>query len=262
MSVVTLDGFCHGLMNGGAPVGRLHPAEVAREFVDFLGLSAFPDMDEIKTLLERAGVATVVLSHDTGGLRGYHTGTKDGVYEIVIDASESESTQEYTALHEAYEIVRERLRDLYPLPARRSPRGKEEVPPGRPVRRRRPDAALLVLPVRRGVRVRCGGPAEDVRARLLVSDHQAGRGDAAPAASRGPVRARGRERPARVGGRLPTGGLQGQGGGPDSGVQAKDSQKAAVPIFGGCCRAGAVRPPRGLWPRGSSSRAGRSTWKG
>ena len=124
MSVVTLDGFCHGLMNGGAPVGRLHPAEVAREFVDFLGLSAFPDMDEIKTLLERAGVATVVLSHDTGGLRGYHTGTKDGVYEIVIDASESESTQEYTALHEAYEIVRERLRDLYPRVG--APEGKRK----------------------------------------------------------------------------------------------------------------------------------------
>ena len=114
MSTHTLDGFCAGLMNGGRPGDRLHPAGIAREFVEFLGLSPFPDMDEIKTLLERAGVATIVISHDTGGFRGYHTGEKDGVYEIVIDASESESTQEYTALHEAYEIVRERLHDLYP----------------------------------------------------------------------------------------------------------------------------------------------------
>ena len=52
VSGAKLDGFCHGLMNGGIPRGRLHPAEIAREFVDFLGLSAFPDMDEISALLE------------------------------------------------------------------------------------------------------------------------------------------------------------------------------------------------------------------
>ena len=114
MNEVTLDDFCRHLMNGGAPNGRLQPPAIARQFVDYFGFSAFPDMDEIKTVLEGAGVATVVLSHDTGGFRGYHTGEKDGVYEIVIDASEPKGTQEYTAFHESYEIVRERLRDIYP----------------------------------------------------------------------------------------------------------------------------------------------------
>ena len=114
MSDVTLDGFCRHLMNGGAPDGKFRPASMAREFVDFFGLSAFPDMDEIKTLLEEAEIATVVLSHDTRGLRGYHVGEKHGGYGIVIDESESKSTQEYTALHEAYEIVRERFGDIYP----------------------------------------------------------------------------------------------------------------------------------------------------
>ena len=114
MSGVTLDGFCRLLMDKGAPGGRLRPDTLAREFVDFFGMSAFPHMDEITALFEEAGVGTVRLSHDTGGFRGYHKGTMADGYEIVIDASESESTQEYTALHEAYEIVRERLHDLYP----------------------------------------------------------------------------------------------------------------------------------------------------
>ena len=59
MSPVTLDGFCRHLMEGGAPDVRLHPTAIAREFVDFFGMSAFPDMDEIKTLLENAGVRIV-----------------------------------------------------------------------------------------------------------------------------------------------------------------------------------------------------------
>ena len=124
MNDVTLDDFCRHMMNGGTPDVRLHPTAIAREFVDYFGLSAFPDMDEIRTLLERVGVEVVVRSHDTGGFRGYHTGTKDGDYSIVIDASEGDSTQEYTALHETYEIVRERLRDLYPQVG--APRGRSK----------------------------------------------------------------------------------------------------------------------------------------
>ena len=114
MSRATLDGFCRLLVDGGAPRVRLHPTAIAREFVDFFGLSAFPRMDEIETRLTGAGVATVVYSSDMRGLRGYHTGTRSGGYEIVIDKSESNATQEHTALHEAYEIIRERLCDLHP----------------------------------------------------------------------------------------------------------------------------------------------------
>ncbi len=114
MRRATLDGFCRLLVDGPAPRVRLHPTAIAREFVDFFGLSAFPHMAEIETRLKGSGAATIVYSSDTRGLRGYHTGTKNGGYEIVIDESESNATQEHTALHEAYEIVRERLCDLYP----------------------------------------------------------------------------------------------------------------------------------------------------
>ena len=90
MSRATLNGFCRLLVDGGPPGGRLHPTAIAREFVDFFGFSAFPRMDEIETLLRGAGVATVVYSSDMRGLRGYHTGTRSGGYEIVIDKSRIE----------------------------------------------------------------------------------------------------------------------------------------------------------------------------
>lgn len=113
MNGVTLNNFCCLLIDGDAPDVALHLTAIAREFVDFWGLSAFPDMDEIKTLLEGVRVATVIRSSDTRGLRGYHTSMKHGGYEIVIDESESNAGQEYMALHEAYGNVRERLCDLY-----------------------------------------------------------------------------------------------------------------------------------------------------
>ena len=113
MNGITLDDFCRHLMDDGPSNERLHPAAVAQEFVGFFSLSAFPHMKEIEALLKRACIATVVRSHDMGGLRGYHTGTNIGSYQIVIDAADGIGSQEHTVLHEAYEIVRERLGDLY-----------------------------------------------------------------------------------------------------------------------------------------------------
>ena len=109
-----LNDFCHHLMEGGARGGRLQPTVIAREFVDYFGLSAFPRMKEIRALLKRAGIQTVVRRRENGRLRGYHVGTKGGDYCIEIDATDWDGAHEHTLLHEAYEIVRERLRDLYP----------------------------------------------------------------------------------------------------------------------------------------------------
>ena len=122
MNGVMLDEFCHGLMEDGAPRGKLLPADLAREFVDFFGVSAFPRLEEVVALLDRAGVGTAVGSHLPDGFRGIHTGTKNGRYLIKYDDSDWNGAQEHTLLHEAYEIVRERLHDLYPRVAR--PAGK------------------------------------------------------------------------------------------------------------------------------------------
>ena len=111
---LALDDFCHWLMNGGVRACRLRPASIAREFVDYFDISAFPRMEELKALLERVGIRVEVRRLETGGLRGFHAGTRDGDYCIVIDADDWEGAQAHTMLHEAYETIRERLADLHP----------------------------------------------------------------------------------------------------------------------------------------------------
>ncbi len=114
MTGISLDGFCHHLMDEECTRGSLHPARVARAFVNYFGLSAFPNMEEIRTMLRRASIGTVVPARETGGLRGYHLGTRDGSYLIGYDASDGVAAREHTLLHETYEIIRERVADLYP----------------------------------------------------------------------------------------------------------------------------------------------------
>ena len=109
-----LDEFCHVLMAQAGRSRSLQPTDVAREFVDFFGLSAFPRMEEITALLDTAGVGVAVCSRLPGGVRGVHTGTKNGPYLIEYNVSDWSGAQEHTLLHETYEIVRERLRDLHP----------------------------------------------------------------------------------------------------------------------------------------------------
>ena len=119
-----LNDFCHRLMNGRANGGRLQPAAIAKEFVDYFGISTFPRMGEIREKLETAGIRVEITGQETGGLRGHHVGTRDGDYHIVLDAADWDGAHEHTLLHEAYEIVRERLRDLYPRIG--SPEGKSK----------------------------------------------------------------------------------------------------------------------------------------
>ena len=122
MNCAMLDDFCLSLTRGRTPPNRLQPAEVARQFVGFFGLSSFPRMDEMVQVLRRAGIETVPDANLDKGLRGIHLGTSQGAYVIRYDASEPSGTQEHTVFHEAYEIVRERLSDLYPWVGR--PEGK------------------------------------------------------------------------------------------------------------------------------------------
>ena len=113
-----LGDFCRALMERDDPPKRLSPVFLADAFVDFFDLSTFPRMEEITTLLRRSGVGIVVRSNlDNGRMRGVHTGIKNGPYVIQLD-DEWNGAQEHTVLHETYEILRERLHDLFPRMAR------------------------------------------------------------------------------------------------------------------------------------------------
>ena len=106
--------FCRALVERNTVPKRLSPVFLADAFVDFFDLSAFPRMKEITALLRKSGVEIDFTSRlDNGRLRGVHTGTKNGRYLIQLD-DEWNGAQEHTVLHETYEILRERLHDLYP----------------------------------------------------------------------------------------------------------------------------------------------------
>ena len=114
MTTDPIGDFCRDLMGNGALRREIAPASVAKAFVGFFGLSSLPRMEEITGALDRAGVGTSVAVHMPDSVRGAHIGGREGRYLIQYDASEWRGAQEHTVLHETYEILRERLHDLYP----------------------------------------------------------------------------------------------------------------------------------------------------
>ena len=114
MNCAMLDDFCRSLKGGRIPADRLPPGQIARRFVGFFDFSAFPHMHEMARVLRRTGIETMADPNLHKGLRGIHTGSKNGAYVIRYDASEPVGTQEHTVFHETYEIIRERLSDLHP----------------------------------------------------------------------------------------------------------------------------------------------------
>ena len=253
-----LDEFCHVLMAHRSR--SLQPTDVAREFVDFFGLSAFPRMEEITALLDTAGVGAAVCSRLPGGIRGVHTGTKNGRYLIEYNVSDWSGAQEHTLLHETYEIVRERLRDLHP---------EAGFSQGASLCRQadRFAAAALMQPA-------LFGPfAEAVGLDVVALQRRYGRAYSsltirlAEVMQHQPLLAVLYERkeegdPRRWTSPARAGRLQGHGRRADARVQAEDAEEAAVVLAGPASPQGALRPPNARWPSGWRSPAGPSTWSG
>ena len=114
MSRDQLTAFCHWFMDDANAAGTRSPSVLARAFVDFFGLAGFPRLATITELLRRTGVGRAVGAHLPDGLRGLHISTGSGEYLIQYQAAEWPGAQEHTVLHETYEIIRERLHELYP----------------------------------------------------------------------------------------------------------------------------------------------------
>ena len=122
MSRDQLTEFCHWYMRDADAAGMRRPTVLARAFVDFFGLAGFPRPATLTGLLRRAAIGMTVGAHLPDSLWGLHVSTGDGGYLIQYQASEWPGAQEHTILHATYEILRERLHDLYPHTG--LPRGK------------------------------------------------------------------------------------------------------------------------------------------
>ena len=174
---VTLDDFCHKLLDDELFRERLDPEELAAAFVRCFDLSGRPSLNELNGLMNRAGFG-MVSARPLDGLKGVHFGAPRGEYDIYYREDLWDGAKAHTVLHEAYEIIHETLCALHSDDPPERPR----VPGGRPFRGGGVDAAGDLLRLRPGQRAGRGGPAGHVPVLLRLSCDASGRGDA-PAAS-------------------------------------------------------------------------------
>ena len=109
---VTLDDFCHRLLDDELFRERLEPERLAAAFTEFFHLAARPTVMELAALLRDAGFGTVS-GRELDGLKGVHFGAPRGEYDIYYREDLWEGAKAHTVLHEAYEIIHETLCALH-----------------------------------------------------------------------------------------------------------------------------------------------------
>ena len=105
---VTLDDFCHRLLDNELFRERLEPERLAAAFTEFFYLAARPTVVELAALLRDAGFGTVS-GRELDGLKGVHFGAPRGEYDIYYREDLWDGAKAHTVLHEAYEIIHETL---------------------------------------------------------------------------------------------------------------------------------------------------------
>ena len=121
--ILSLTGFCDELVGSGSPVWSLGPARIAREFVRYAGLSAFPDFGELSARLLSMEIGSILPSnHLPPDMRGIHYRLDSGAYEIRYAMGAGEGARSFTVLHETHEIIYEILAEVTgrPYPKRRA----------------------------------------------------------------------------------------------------------------------------------------------
>ena len=121
--ILSLRGFCEELVGSGKPAWGLGPALMAREFVGYAGLSAFPDFDELTARLLGMEIGAIIpCSRLPSDMRGIHYRLDSGAYTIEYAMGSGEGARSFTVLHETYEIIHETLAEIMdrPVPKRRA----------------------------------------------------------------------------------------------------------------------------------------------
>lgn len=121
--ILSLRGLCKEIVGSGPPVWGLGPARIAREFVRYAGLPAFPDFGELCAKLLSMEIGSILPSnHLPPDMRGLHYRLDSDSYEITYAMGASEGARSFTVLHETHEIIYEILAEIFdqPCPKRRA----------------------------------------------------------------------------------------------------------------------------------------------
>ena len=106
----TREDFCRILLDDH-PQKALDPETLAARFVRYFDVPARPTMEQIKALLKRAGFGEVSGSRQMDA-KGIHYSAPGGGYDIHYREDLWEGTQDYSVIHETYEIIYETLCDM------------------------------------------------------------------------------------------------------------------------------------------------------
>ena len=106
----TREGFCRTLLDD-RPDKALDPEMLAARFVRYFDVPARPSMEQLKALLKRTGFGEVSGSRHMDA-KGIHYSSPNGGYDIHYREDLWAGTQDYSVLHETYEIVYETLCDM------------------------------------------------------------------------------------------------------------------------------------------------------
>ncbi len=106
----TREDFCRILLDDH-PRDALDPERLAARFVRYFDVPARPSMEQIKALLKRTGFGEVSGSGHMD-VKGIHYSAPGGGYDIHYREDLWEGTQDYSVIHETYEIIYETLCDM------------------------------------------------------------------------------------------------------------------------------------------------------
>ena len=106
----TREDFCRLLLDD-SPREALDPERLAARFVRYFDVPARPTMEQIKALLKRAGFGEVSGRRHLD-VKGIHYSAPGGGYDIHYREDLWAGTQDYSVVHETYEIIYETLCDM------------------------------------------------------------------------------------------------------------------------------------------------------
>ena len=106
----TREDFCRALIDVD-PSEALDPETLAARFVRYFEVPTRPSMEQLKALLKWTGFGDVSGSRHMD-VKGIHFSSPNGTYDIHYREDLWEGTQDYSVLHETYEIIYETLCDM------------------------------------------------------------------------------------------------------------------------------------------------------
>ena len=107
----TREDFCRDLLDDDSFRESLDPETLAARFVRYFDVPARPSMEQLKALLKRTGFGEVSGSRHMDA-KGIHFSSPNGGYDIHYRADLWAGAQDYSVIHETYEIIHETLCDM------------------------------------------------------------------------------------------------------------------------------------------------------